>query len=104
MELGAHVRGPPRGLSCEWPGHRVGNVWFVGVGRGELTDSAWARIEPLLPVATGRRGRWRDHRQVINGILWRLRTGGAVAGVPMVKNGPWKTAHKRLWLWIADGT
>ncbi|MFC6507873.1 transposase [Promicromonospora citrea] len=48
----------------------------VGVGPGELTDAAWARIEPLLPSADGRRGgRWRDHRRVINGILGRLRTG-----------------------------
>lgn len=38
------------------------------VGRGELTDWALARIEPLLPVS--RRGRrWCDHRQVINAIL-----------------------------------
>jgi transposase len=38
-------------------------------GRGELTDKAWAAIEPLLPVAGRRNGRWRDHRQVIDGIL-----------------------------------
>lgn len=48
------------------------------MGRGELTDTAWARIEPLLPSDQGRRGdRSRDHQLVINGILWRLRTGGA---------------------------
>jgi transposase len=45
------------------------------VGRGELTDAAWARIEPLLPSRGGRGRQWRDHRQVINGILWKLRTG-----------------------------
>jgi transposase len=73
------------------------------VGRGELTDTAWARIEPLLPVATGRGGRWRDHRQVINAILWRLRTGAPWRDVP-AKYGPWKTAHERLRLWTADGT
>ena len=75
----------------------------MGVGRGELTDTAWARIEPLLPVATGRGGRWRDHRQVINAILWRLRTGAPWRDVP-AKYGPWKTAHERLRLWTADGT
>jgi transposase len=26
------------------------------VGRGELTDKAWARIEPLLPPVAGRAG------------------------------------------------
>ena len=45
------------------------------VGRGELTDKAWEQIAPLLPENDRRGGRWRDHRQVINGILWKLRTG-----------------------------
>ena len=44
------------------------------VKKGELTDEAWALIAPLLPE-NGRRGRWRDHREVVNGILWKLRTG-----------------------------
>jgi transposase len=44
-------------------------------GRGELTDQVWERIRSLLP-GNARRGRqWRDHRTVVNGILWRLRTG-----------------------------
>jgi hypothetical protein len=30
------------------------------VGRGELTDKAWAAIEPLLPEPGVRSGRWRD--------------------------------------------
>ncbi|MEV0533096.1 transposase [Kitasatospora sp. NPDC050463] len=44
-------------------------------GRGDLTDAEWARLEPLLPVSNGRCGRWRDHQQVINGVLHRVRTG-----------------------------
>ncbi|WP_372491217.1 transposase [Amycolatopsis tucumanensis] len=39
-----------------------------------MADRAWARIEPLLPVS-GRGRRWRDHRQVLNAILWKPRTG-----------------------------
>ena len=41
--------------------------------RGELTDEAWGRIAPLLPESgqpAGRRGR---HREMVNGILWKLR-------------------------------
>src|SRR3712207_5576651 len=73
------------------------------VGRHELTDAAWARIEPLLP-ATGRRGgRWRDHRQVINAILWQAKTGVPWRDLPE-RYGPWKTAHERLRRWTADGT
>jgi transposase len=67
-----------------------------------LTDVAWARIEPLLPGDGGGR-RWRDHRQVINGILWKLRTGAPWRDLPE-RYGPWKTCHERLRRWSADGT
>jgi transposase len=67
-----------------------------------LTDAAWARIEPLLPGHGGGR-RWRDHRQVINAILWKLRTGAPWRDLPE-RYGPWKTAHERLRRWSADGT
>lgn len=42
---------------------------------GDLTDDEWAVLEPLLPNSNNRCGRWRDHRQVINGIIRRLSTG-----------------------------
>ena len=47
--------------------------------------------------------RWRDHRQVINAILWKLRTGAPWRDLPD-RYGPWKTAHERLRVWTADGT
>ncbi|MGW0900047.1 transposase [Streptomyces goshikiensis] len=41
-----------------------------------LTDAQWARVEPLLPDRTPKRGgRWRDHRQVIDAIAFKYRTG-----------------------------
>jgi transposase len=73
------------------------------VGRGELTDTAWGRIEALLPSGRHRGGQWRDHRQVINGILWKLRTGAPWRDLPE-RYGSWKTAHERLRRWTADGT
>jgi transposase len=73
------------------------------VRRGELTDRAWARLEPLLPVADGRGRRWRDHRQVINGVLWRLRTGSPWRDVPE-RYGPWQTCYERWKRWDQDGT
>ncbi|MFI1949564.1 IS5 family transposase [Streptomyces virginiae] len=51
-------------------------------GRGDLTEAEWRRLEPLLPTGNNRCGRWRDHRQVINGILHRVRTGAQWRDLP----------------------
>lgn len=73
------------------------------VGRGEVTDAAWAVLVPLLP-GNGRRGKqWRDHRQVVNGILWRLRTGAPWRDLPE-RYGPWRTCYDRFVRWRRDGT
>jgi transposase len=47
------------------------------VGPGvPLTDAQWARIEPLLPDRTPKRGgRRRDHREVIDAIAYKFQTG-----------------------------
>ncbi|MEU1403731.1 transposase [Streptomyces sp. NPDC005728] len=45
------------------------------MGRGDLSDEEWARLEPHLPANRGRGGRRQCHRRVINGILFRHRTG-----------------------------
>jgi transposase len=76
---------------------------MVGVGRGELTDKAWAQIQPLLPASGQRGGRWSDHRTVINGILWKLRTGAPWRDLPE-RYGPWTTCHDRYVRWRRDGT
>jgi transposase len=73
------------------------------VGRGELTEAAWAQIAPVLPV-NGRRGKqWHDHRRIINGILWKLRTGAPWRDLPE-RYGPWQTVYDRFVRWRRDGT
>ena len=71
--------------------------------RHELTDAAWARIAPLLPPDPRRGEKWRDHRTVIDGILWKLSTGVPWRDVPE-RYGPWQTLHARLLRWQRDGT
>lgn len=73
------------------------------MGRGDLTDAEWEQLRPFLPVSNRRCGRWRDHRQVIDGILHRIRTGAHWRGLPE-RFGPWKTVYERHRLWSADGT
>jgi len=70
--------------------------------RHELTDAAWAVIWPLLPQRS--RGRpWKDHRRVINGILWVLATGVPWRDAPE-RYGPWQTLYDRFVRWTRDGT
>lgn len=45
------------------------------MGRGDLTTEEWARLKPNLPKSGQPGGRWQSHRRVINGILFRQRTG-----------------------------
>ncbi|WP_167368161.1 IS5 family transposase [Streptomyces agglomeratus] len=73
------------------------------MGRGDLSDAEWERLRPFLPVSNRRCGRGRDHRQVIDGILHRVRTGVQWRHLPE-RFGPWKTVYERHRLWSADGT
>src|SRR3990172_9496705 len=46
--------------------------------RHELTDTQWERLQPLLPAEKPRVGKPNlPHRRIINGILWRLKTGAS---------------------------
>lgn len=69
-----------------------------------LTDAQWTLIEPLLPSSKGKRSRpFRDHRQVLDGIVFRYRTGCPWRDVPE-RFGPWKTLWKRHARFSKDGT
>lgn len=76
--------------------------------RTDLTDEQWNKIRPLIPIHLHahpqRRGRpWADDRDVLNGILWILRTGAAWRDLP--DRYPSKaTCHRRFQTWCRDGT
>ncbi|MEU8459165.1 IS5 family transposase [Streptomyces griseoaurantiacus] len=70
--------------------------------RHELSDAEWEFVRPLLPESL--RGRKRlDDRTVLNGIVWKFRTGTAWRDVPE-RYGPWATLHTRFRRWALDGT
>ena len=73
------------------------------MGRGDLTDDQWRRLSPLLPAQKPRTGRpGRDHRTVINGILWILHTGAPWRDLPK-RFGPWVTVASRFYRWRKQG-
>ena len=72
--------------------------------RAVLTDAMWARLEPLLPDRTPRRGgRWSEHREVVEAIIWRFRTGSPWRDLP-AGFPAWQTVWWRFDRWSKDGT
>ena len=68
-----------------------------------LTDAQWARVESLVPP-NGRSGRqWRDHRRVIDGMLWVHASGASWRDLPEEKFGPWQTIYDRYNRWCKEG-
>jgi transposase len=64
----------------------------------------WARIEPLLPPLKGAMGKpMRPHRPLVEGAIYRYRTGVAWRDLP-AEFGPWQTVWKRHHRFSLDGT
>jgi transposase len=76
----------------------------MGTGRrGELDDAQWARLAPLLPPRKPPVGKPNhDHRRILNGILWKLRTGAPWRDLP-ARYGPWSTVASRFRRWRLAG-
>jgi len=63
----------------------------------------WRILRVLLPVEWKQQGRGRppaDNLNIINSILWRLRTGAPWRDVPK-KYGKWNSIYRRLRRWSA---
>lgn len=68
-----------------------------------LTDARWELVRPLLPPqkpATGRPA--KDHRTVLDGILWQLATGLPWRNLPE-RFGSWQTVYSRFRRWQLAG-
>ena len=69
-----------------------------------LSDEMWARVEPVLPPVKGAMGRpMREHRSLVEGAIYRYRTGIAWRDLP-AEFGPWQTVWKRHHRFATDGT
>jgi transposase len=71
--------------------------------REELNDEQWAIIEPLLPEREDGKGRpRRDDREVLNGILWILRSAARWQDLPP-RFPSYQTCHRRFQEWVRAG-
>ena len=69
-----------------------------------LSDEQWERIEPLLPSNKGRKGHpFRENRKIVEGIIYRSRTGIPWRDLPREQFGPWQTVWKRHYLYARLG-
>ena len=70
----------------------------------DLTDAQWEILAPLLPEAKpGGRPRSVELREVVNAILYVLRSGCPWRMLPH-DLPPWQTSHKYFRNWTGDGT
>ena len=73
----------------------------------DLTDEQWVVLEPLIPEPPcrpdQRRRPRRDTREVLDGVLWVLRTGARWRDLPETYP-PYQTCHRRFQRWVRDGT
>jgi putative transposase len=70
----------------------------------DLTDDEWSVLEPLLPPAKrGGRQREVDMREVVNGVLYLVRTGCQWRAIPK-DLPPRSTVHGYHKRWEYDGT
>ena len=73
------------------------------MNRGDLTNEQWARLEPLLPPQKPKTGRPNaEHRRMLNGRLWILRTGAGWRDLPE-RYGPWRSVASRFYRWRESG-
>ncbi len=79
-------------------------IKLVDMGnRGDLTNEQWEQIEGLLPKGKTKRGRpAQDHRQLLNGMIWVLRTGAPWRDIPE-RYGKWTTIYSRFQRWRKSG-
>ena len=70
--------------------------------RHGLTDREWLLLGPLLPPRP-RKGRPpKDHRPILDALLWLGKTGAPWRDLPE-RFGPWRTVATRFYRWTRSG-
>jgi len=73
------------------------------LGVPALTDEHWEQLRPFLPPQKPQTGRPAvDHRLMVEGMLWVVRTGSSWRELPE-RFGPWSTVFSRYQRWCKEG-
>ena len=67
---------------------------------GRMSDAEWAYFEPFLVRGRGRPP--RDHRKVLDGIFWLMRTGAPWRDLP-AELGDWNAVFRQFRRWADSG-
>jgi hypothetical protein len=70
------------------------------MARHALSDPIWEQLQVTMKAKGCHR--WPNDREVVEAILWKLRTGAPWRDVPR-EFCPWKTAYNRFNRWAAKG-
>ena len=73
------------------------------MSRTDLSERQWQQLQPHLPSNPHRGHTYVEHRRVLNGIIWRLKTGAPWRDIPE-RYGPWQTCYDRFVRWSRNGT
>jgi transposase len=70
---------------------------------GRLDDHEWALCAGFVIETGAKRGRPpRDHRRIIDGVLWVARTGAAWRALPP-RYGNWSSVYRQFLRWAVAG-
>jgi transposase len=84
-------------------GHYMGDQFGQVLLPGTLTDEKWEQLRPLLPPQKPQTGRpANDHRLIVEGMLWVMRTGSSWRELPE-RFGAWSTVSSRYQRWLKEG-
>ena len=78
--------------------------WICNTIRMKLINKQWHRIEPIIETTSSEKDprglrKARDPRQVMNGILWILRTGAPWKDLHQ-RYPPYQTCHRKFQQWV----
>ena len=70
--------------------------------RHELSEVQWEAVKDVLPSPRTFGRRPRPAREMLNAMMWILKTGAPWRDLPE-RYGPWETAYRRFREWSGQG-